>query len=71
MLPFPRRPKKNLVVSFDEIIVTNFNLSSEGMFKNLKELYKRYKPYVRVDLVMYGSLILMIILYFIINSILG
>ncbi|HEY3406384.1 MAG TPA: hypothetical protein VGK59_23510 [Ohtaekwangia sp.] len=41
------------------------------MFKNLKELYKRYKPYVRVDLVMYGSLILMIILYFIINSILG
>jgi len=38
------------------------------MFKDLKELYKRYKPYVRVDLIMYGCLILMIIVYFIIST---
>jgi hypothetical protein len=37
------------------------------MFKRLKELYQQYKPYVRVDLIMYGVLILMIILYFIIT----
>ncbi|HEY4656853.1 MAG TPA: hypothetical protein VIH22_20185 [Cyclobacteriaceae bacterium] len=35
------------------------------MFKRLKELYKEYKPYVRVDLVMYGVLVLLIILYFV------
>ena len=35
------------------------------MFKNLKDLYQKYKPYVRVDLVMYGVMILMIVLYFI------
>ena len=37
------------------------------MFKRLKELYQEFKPYVRVDLAMYGVLILMIILYFIIS----
>lgn len=37
------------------------------MWKKIKELYQQYKPYVRVDLVMYGVLILMIILYFIIS----
>jgi hypothetical protein len=37
------------------------------MFKRLKELYQQYKPYIRVDLVMYGVLILLIILYFIIS----
>lgn len=37
------------------------------MFKQLKELYRQYKPYVRVDLIMYGVLILMIILYAIYN----
>ncbi len=37
------------------------------MLKKLKELYQQYKPYIRVDLVMYGVLILMIILYFIIS----
>lgn len=36
-----------------------------AMFKRLKEFYKQYKPYVRVDLVMYGVLILLIILYFV------
>lgn len=33
--------------------------------KKLVELYQRYKAYVRVDLVMYGVMILLIILYFI------
>jgi hypothetical protein len=37
------------------------------MFKRLKEFYQQYKPYVRIDLIMYGVLILMIILYFIIS----
>ncbi|HEX6893094.1 MAG TPA: hypothetical protein VF141_20435 [Chryseolinea sp.] len=41
------------------------------MFKKLKELYKEYKPYVRVDLIMYGVLILSIIIYFILSAILG
>jgi hypothetical protein len=35
------------------------------MFKKLKELYQQYKPYIRVDLIMYGVLVLLIILYFI------
>lgn len=33
------------------------------MFRRLKELYQEYKDYVRVDLVMYGVMILLIILY--------
>ncbi len=39
------------------------------MFKKLKELYNEYKPYVRVDLIMYGVLILSIILYFVFSTI--
>ncbi len=35
------------------------------MFRNLKSLYKKYKAYVRVDLIMYAVLILSIFLYFI------
>jgi len=35
------------------------------MFKKLKDIYKQYKEYVRVDLVMYGVMILLIIIYFI------
>ncbi len=35
------------------------------MFNDLKELYKKYKVYVRVDLIMYAVLILLIMLYFI------
>lgn len=35
------------------------------MFKKLRELYREYKAYVRVDLVMYAVMILLIILYFI------
>ena len=38
------------------------------MFKRLKELYQEYKPYVRVDLVMYGVMVLLIILYFVFNT---
>jgi hypothetical protein len=41
------------------------------MFKKLKELYNEYKPYVRVDLIMYGVLILAIILYFIFSTLFG
>jgi hypothetical protein len=37
------------------------------MFKFFRELYKQYKPYVRVDLAMYGVLILLIIIYFIVS----
>ena len=39
------------------------------MFRKLRDLYKEYKPYERVDLIMYASLILMIILYFIISTV--
>jgi len=39
------------------------------MFKKLKQLYTEYKPYVRVDLIMYAVLIVSIILYFIVSSI--
>lgn len=37
------------------------------MIKKIKELYKENKQYVRVDLIMYGSMILMIILYFLVS----
>ena len=37
------------------------------MFKKLKDLFEEYKPYVRVDLIMYGVMILLIILYFLIG----
>ena len=34
----------------------------QDMLKKIKELYKEVRPYVRVDLIMYGVLILLIIL---------
>jgi hypothetical protein len=37
------------------------------MLKKIKELYKSYKPYVRVDLIMYGVMVLLIILYFLLS----
>lgn len=40
------------------------------MFKKLKETFRQYKEYVRVDLVMYGVLIAMIIIYLLL-SVLG
>ena len=35
------------------------------MFKKLIKLYQQYREYIRVDLIMYGVMILLIILYFI------
>lgn len=35
------------------------------MIQKIKELYNEFKPYVRIDLIMYGVMILLIILYFI------
>lgn len=37
------------------------------MLRQLRALYKQYKPYVRVDLILYATLITFIILYFIIS----
>ena len=37
------------------------------MIKKIKELYKDFKPYVRVDLIMYGVIITLIILYFVVS----
>lgn len=37
------------------------------MFKKLRELYHEFKPYVRVDLIMYGVMILLIIIYLIVS----
>lgn len=39
-----------------------------NIFRNLKELYLRYKEYVRVDLIMYAVLLLAIILYFLAST---
>ncbi len=47
------------------------NVILNPMFKKLRELYQEYKPYIRVDLIMYGVLILAIIIYFIVSAILG
>lgn len=44
--------------------------SVANMLKRLKELYKEYKPYVRIDLIMYAVLILMIVVYFIVSVLL-
>lgn len=35
------------------------------VFKNLKKMYRQYRDYIKVDLLMYGVLILSVILYFI------
>ena len=41
------------------------------MFKIIRELYKEYKPFVRVDLIMYAALIVMIFVYFIVTLLMG
>lgn len=41
-----------------------------GMLKRLKEFYHEYKPYVRIDLIMYAVLILLIIGYLIVSTLL-
>ena len=33
------------------------------MFRKLRELYNEYKAYVRVDLIMYGVMLLLILIY--------
>lgn len=45
----------------NDTVIQQYELS---MFRRLRELYHQYKPYVRVDLIMYGVLILFIFLYF-------
>lgn len=73
--------RKYLLPHREEIIVNNFTTilktlvfnhknHQQHMFRKLRDLYREYKPYVRVDLIMYASLILMIILYFIISTVL-
>lgn len=52
------------IITVGEAIFTQRNKTID-MLKGLKEMYDKYKPYVRVDLVMYGVMILLIILYFI------
>ena len=37
------------------------------MIRKIKELYKEFKPYVRVDLIMYAVMVLLIVLYFVIS----
>lgn len=37
------------------------------MIRKIKEIYTRYKAYVRVDLIMYGVWILLIILFIVYN----
>lgn len=37
------------------------------MLKRLKELYREYKPYIRVDLIMYAVMILMIVGYLVLS----
>ncbi|MFM8741527.1 MAG: hypothetical protein ACKOC0_15190 [Cytophagales bacterium] len=39
------------------------------MFKQLKYLYQKYKDYVRVDVIMYVVMILLILLYFIYETV--
>jgi hypothetical protein len=39
------------------------------MLGHVKRLYEKYKEYVRVDLIMYGVLILMIVIYLIISAV--
>jgi len=42
---------------------TNNKITQKFMFRKLRDLYREYKEYVRVDLVMYAVMLLMIILY--------
>lgn len=39
------------------------------MLKKIKEFYKTYRPYVRVDLIMYGVMVLLIAIYFLVSLI--
>lgn len=37
------------------------------MFRKIKHLFNQYREYVRVDLVMYGVLIMLIFIYFVLS----
>lgn len=37
------------------------------MFKKIKNLFRQYREYIRVDLIMYGVLLLMIVVYLILS----
>lgn len=76
---FPKTPSviRQLMALLTNILANGYlcareervkDCKSQIMFKKIRELYKEYKPYVRVDLIMYGVLILMIFLYLIIST---
>jgi hypothetical protein len=54
-----------VIFTFELTRTQSLNHFRGSMFKKLKEMYREYKAYVRVDLVMYAVMILLIILYFI------
>jgi uncharacterized protein YsxB (DUF464 family) len=64
-----RRINVQMVTFVQKNLSQSTQIARKAMFKKLRELYKEYKPYVRVDLIMYGVLILSIILYFIFSII--
>jgi len=78
LYPYQTAAKKvipdGITTLLDEIIHKKLTLQRDKviifakMFKKIKQLYNEYKPYVRVDLIMYGVLILSIFLYFIIST---
>lgn len=44
------------------------NMSDRTMIKKIRELYNDVRPYVRVDLIMYGVMILLIVLYLVVST---
>lgn len=37
------------------------------MLSEIKKIYHQYREYIRIDLVMYGVLILLIVVYFVVS----
>jgi hypothetical protein len=64
VLRLSRNNSQMVTLAAKDWLIFNRTLS---MFKKLRDLYREYKPYIRVDLVMYGVLILLIIIYFIVK----
>jgi hypothetical protein len=72
-----RRKKKRFVALQNSVFIGIFTPTLHEhvkqsiviMFRKIRDMYRQYKPYVRVDLIMYASLILMIILYFIVSTV--
>jgi hypothetical protein len=44
------------------------SLNDKPMFRKIKQVFNQYREYVRVDLVMYGVLILLIFIYAILTA---